>query len=106
MTGAVPVLKPSITVGHGSGQPAGMPDFYPVNPWGRDMPKPERPPRPPLYQVVVLDKRRGNAETRVGPMCPHENAAMLCEAINQQIALGAEKQWTDPIVLKMTEGVT
>ena len=94
--------KPLLRVSGGT--PAGYPDFVPLNPWGRGFPKPEREPKPALYQVVVLDRRNGNQETRVGPKMQHEFAAMFCDAIEKQIKSGAEKQWTDPIVLKMTEG--
>ena len=88
------------------GNPAGYPDFVPLNPWGRGFPKPDRPPKPPLYQVVVLDKRNGNKETRIGPMMQFEFAEIFRHAVAEQVASGAEKQWTDPIVLKMTEGAS
>lgn len=96
-------LKPKLRVSGGT--PAGFPDFVPLNPWGRPMPKPEREPRPALFQVVVRDKKRGNKETRVGPQVAKEIAEMFCATIVQQIKSGAERQWTDPIVLQMTEGV-
>ncbi len=88
------------------GNPAGYPDFVPLNPWGRGFPKPERPPKPALYQVVVLDKRNGNKETRIGPMMQYEFVEMFRQAIAEGIASGAEKRWTDPIVLQMTQGVS
>src|SRR6185312_13147175 len=45
---AKPTPKPMMRVG--KGYPAGFENFVPLNPWGRAMPKPEKPPRPPLYQ--------------------------------------------------------
>lgn len=53
----------------------------------------------------MRDKKRGNKETRVGPQVAKEIAEMFCATIVQQIKSGAERQWTDPIVLQMTEGV-
>ncbi len=91
---------PSVRVGGGT--PAGFPDFVPLNPWGRAMPAPARPPRPPIFQVVVRDRREGNKEVRVGPKWPEECAEMLCMAIEQEIAAGREKRWSDPIVISFT----
>lgn len=88
-------------VGHGSGTLVGEPGFVPLNPWGRPMPKPVTQPRPVLYQVVVRDKERGNRELRVGPRMIREMASMLQIVIAEQISLGAEKRWSDPVVVAM-----
>jgi hypothetical protein len=94
-------LRPSIRVE--GGNPAGFPDFVPLNPWGRAMPKPAQPPRPPVSQVVVRDMRDGGKELRVGPKwCGVEGAAMLCQTIEQEIAAGREKRWRDPVVVTFT----
>jgi hypothetical protein len=100
--------KPTIQIGRGSGQPAGLPDDWePLNPWGRGFPKEllNKPPRPPLYQVIVRDARNGNKELRIGPKGPKENAEMLCFEISRMIASGAEKQWFDPIVLEVPKAL-
>lgn len=93
-------LKPSVRVSGGT--PNGFPDFVPLNPWGRPMPKPAQPPRPPVSQVVVRDLRDGGKELRVGPKWPAECAAMLCQAIEREIAAGREKRWADPVVVTFT----
>jgi hypothetical protein len=66
------------------------------------MPKLPEPDREPRFQVVVKDKKRGNAETRVGPQMAREFAEMLCLSIANQIKLGAEMQWSDPVVVQLT----
>lgn len=94
-----PAPKPLVRASGGT--PAGFADFVPLNPWGRPMPKPVRPPRPMLYQVVVRDKARGNREVRVGPQWPRELAEMLCLTIANQIRLGAERRWSEPVIIAM-----
>jgi hypothetical protein len=92
-----------LNLGHNTGhanQPIGEPAFIPMNPWGRDMPKPSHPDKPDMYQVVVKDARNGNAELRVGPVWEKKCAELLCVAINSQIALGAETRWRDPSIAK------
>lgn len=85
------------------GTPAGYPDFVPLNPWGRGFPKPPRPIKRDVFQVVVRDRRDGNKELRVGPRWEgREHAEMLCLAIAEQIALGAERRWVDPVVVPMS----
>lgn len=86
------------------GNPNAIPDFKPLNPWGRPMPLPERPPRPALYQVHVKDKRVGGKVIAVGPKMVHEYAEMFRLTIANQISLGAERRWTEPHVLMMVEG--
>jgi hypothetical protein len=97
--------KPLLNIGAGSGQPnmpAGEPPFVPINAWGRLPPKPTRQPRPALYQVWVRDTRRGNQPMGIGPKMIKDMADRLCSAIRGQIALGAEKQWIDPVVVMMS----
>ena len=82
-------------IGFGSGLPNGIPDFRPINPWGRAMPKPARPYRDKplhhaLYQVFV-DTRKGTIP--VGPRWSEELAGAFAETINKAVALGAEKEW-------------
>lgn len=86
------------------GTPAGMPDFVPLNPWGRGFPKEllNRPPRPVLCQVIVRDRKNGNKELRVGPKMAKEFAEMLRFTIEQQVRNGAERQWFDPVVVPVT----
>lgn len=98
-------LKPLARLGAGSGQPnmpTGEPPFVPLNPWGRPMPKFPAPDKEPRYQVVVRDKKRGNVETRVGPQMARESAEMLRLAIADQIKIGRETQWCDPVVVTLT----
>lgn len=91
---------PSVRVSGGT--PAGFPDFVPMNPWGRAMPKIAPRIKPPVHQVVVRDMAHGGVETRIGPKCDLECAEMLCMTIKQQIALGREKVWRDPVVITLT----
>jgi hypothetical protein len=85
---------------YGTGNPVGAPDFKPLNPWGRPMPKRERPPPPPLHQVVVKENASG-VLTPVSPRMPKEHCEAFCEAISLQIVAGAEKRWSDPHVVKV-----
>ncbi len=103
-----PPAKALLNIGRGSGAPAGYADFVPLNPWGRDFPKDlrERKPRPPLYQVVVRDRKKGNKELRVGPKWAKECAELLQLEIARMIASGAERQWSDPIVLLVPAELT
>lgn len=94
---------PAPSVRISGGTPAGFSDFVPLNPWGREVPKPAPRRKPVLSQLVVRDLSRGGQETRVGPavddpMIPDT----LCMAIQQQIALGREKRWADPVVVTFT----
>lgn len=77
-----------------------------MNPWGRDMPKPDRPPRLPLKQVVVRDKLRGGKEVRFGPAAEDPLIPeTLCAAIQGQIALGRETRLFDPVVVTFTADI-
>lgn len=93
-------LTPSVRVSGGT--PAGFPDFVPMNPWGRAMPKPAARVRPPVSQVVVRDLRHGGRETRLGPKAATQWVEMWCQAIREQIALGRETRWADPQVITFT----
>jgi hypothetical protein len=94
-------LKPLLRVS--GGNPAGFPDFVPLNPWGRGMPKAAPRSKPAVFQLVVRDLRNGGRELRVGPKCETaEIAEALCMAIKQQIELGREKRWADPQVINFT----
>ena len=78
-------------------------DFKPLNPWGRDMPKPSRPVRDrsiftDLYQVHVEFRGTGRV-LPVGPKLTQEAAEMFCQAINVQIVHGKEKRWANPHVM-------
>ncbi len=89
------MTKPLARLGYGTGNPASTPDFRPLNPWGRPMPKPERPERHKVYQVYVYDKSKGKA-VAVGPRMAHEFTEMFRLAIAQAIASGAERRWRNP----------
>lgn len=82
-------------VGRGSGMPNGIPDFRPLNPYGRAMPKPTRPyrtARPALYQVEI-DLLKGGTE-RAGPMWEMEDmAGSVAAAINRMLALNPMHGW-------------
>lgn len=97
--------KARLNIGLGSGQPnapASEPLFVPMNPWGRAMPKPPRPERRQLYQVVIRDKGDGYREKRVGPACEGPEAAnAFCLTIADQIALGRETTWESPRVVML-----
>lgn len=95
------VRPPKPLVRFSGGTPNGYPDFVPLNPWGRGFPKPPRPEKPDLYQVVVKDKAKGNVEVPVGPKWGHEFAEMVRLAIANEIKLGRERRWTDPVVVKI-----
>ncbi|HEX5320432.1 MAG TPA: hypothetical protein VFW46_14815 [Stellaceae bacterium] len=87
------------------GNPAGMPDFRPLNPWGRAMPKPTRLPPPPRYQVFVeaFDpiSATGRKLIPIGPKGDDQFVRPLCEAIEQAIASGQEKTWRNPHVVRL-----
>ncbi len=84
------------------GTPSGIPDFRPVNPWGRPMPKPARKLRLPseihaLYQVFV--ETRSGRMLAVGPKLTAAAAEQFAAAIRVQIIHGKEKRWSNPSVL-------
>ncbi|TAL03705.1 MAG: hypothetical protein EPO08_03440 [Rhodospirillaceae bacterium] len=89
---------PSIRIGRGGGQPAGLPDFKPMNPWGRAMPAPARAPRPPLYQLVVT--RAGRGQTPIGPKMQRQYVDALFDVVDGAIRSGAEKEFSDPHIVR------
>jgi len=95
----MPKLKPLLNIGIGSGDPAGFPGYRPLNPWGRPMPKADRPPPPPRYQLFVElpDKR----VIPVGPKASDDFLKPLCAAIEQGIALGTERVWRNPHIVRL-----
>lgn len=94
-------LKPLLRVSGGS--PAGFPDFVPLNPWGRGMPKVAPRDKPAVFQLVVRDLHNGGRELRVGPKCGVPDVPeALCIAIKEQIGLGRETRWADPQVINFT----
>lgn len=81
-------------VGRGSGMPNGIPDFRPINPYGRAMPKPTRPYRPlrpALYQVEI--DLRGGGTKRIGPQWAEEMAGSLAETINKALLVRPMDDW-------------
>lgn len=96
-------LKPSIQIGHGSGDPAGMPGFRPMNPWGRSMPKLTRPmpheregkpPHMQLFQIWADDAHFGK-RMPLGPKMPKEVLEAPLYALNKLIIEGMEKRWSN-----------
>ena len=86
--------------------PAGMLDFRPRNPWGRDW-KPVRkmlprgvPREDELYQVHV--KTVAGKHIPVGPKLMKGQAEQFCTAIGIEIAMGREKQWSSPELQRVT----
>lgn len=88
-------LKPSGTVGFGSGELAGTPGYRPLNPWGRPFPKHlvNKQPRPALWQIVAM---RNGKETAIFPKMPKDAAEMLYRVVDQSIRSGAEKEFSHP----------
>ncbi len=81
------------------GNPAGAPDFNPINKWGRT---PRRQPRPDTSMWVVSVEDRGTRERLcVGLVGPRGGADMLRDAIRKQIDLGKERRWADPQVVRV-----
>lgn len=96
----MPDLKPSIHIS--GGNPAGAPDFRPLNPWGRGFPK--RPPRPDMsLWVCNVEVRATKQRLDVGIVGPRDAAQMLCDAINDQIDRGKERDWGDPQVVRVID---
>ena len=79
-----------------------LPNFKPMNPWGRPMPKPSREIKkapPSLYQVHVELTSTGK-QIPVGPKVNLELAERICEAIGVMIARGKEKTWSNPVLVE------
>ena len=90
--------KPWVRVSYGSGNPAGAPDFKPLNPWGRSMPKAPPPPEP-LHQVFVMDPLKGAIP--VGPKMGKQFCDAIADVIRQNILNGMEHRWSDPVVVRV-----
>lgn len=90
-------LKPSVRVSGGT--PAGFPDYKPLNPWGRPMPKYKPPEKPERYQIFVETKTRDLLA--IGPKAPEDFLRPLCRAIEEQIARGNEKDWSNPHIVRL-----
>ena len=90
-------MKPSLHIS--GGNPAGVPNFKPINAWGR---KPKRPPPVDRTMWCVSVENRGKKQRElVGLQGPWGGAQMLCDAIRKQIELGKERQWADPQVVRV-----
>ena len=87
------------------GNPAGFPDYKPLNPWGRGFPKELfRPkPKPELYQIFIEIPGAPDAERLlpVGPKGPEDLLKPLCRAIEEQIARGRETEWANPHIVRL-----
>jgi hypothetical protein len=94
--------KPFARIGYGTGNPSGFPDFRPMNPWGRAMPKPSRPmPHPEregrpgnmrLYQIWADDVHFGY-RVPVGPKVAKEILEPGFEQLCRNIIDGTETRW-------------
>lgn len=93
-------MKRILNIDYGSGNPAGAPDFRPLNPWGRPMPKPDREPLPPLYQVFAHDRRLGRI-IPVSPKMGKEFCEAICMTIARRVGSGDWKNWSNPHVVKL-----
>lgn len=94
-------LRPSIRIS--GGNPAGFPDYRPLNPWGRAMPKSKKKPKPDFYQVVVETSSRDGTKHMlpVSPRASREFCMPLCSAIETEIAAGRERTWKNPCIVKV-----
>lgn len=84
--------------------PAGFPDYKPLNPWGRPMPKPKRPIRgvPAEDELYTVEVRLSSGKfARVCPGVLKWVAERLCEAIGVEIAHGREKEYSNPTLVKV-----
>lgn len=87
-----------------------IPNFKPLNPWGRPMPKIQGPSGStelniePLYQVHV-ELRDGKA-IPVGPKMVKHMAEEFLMAINTKIVQGKEKEWANPTLLPVRSKLT
>lgn len=95
-------LRPTLNLGYGSGDPVGIPNYRPMNPWGRGMPKPVRQPRPALWQIMAMvDGKR----TPLGPMMQKEFAESLLTELNKaSIATGGKVWWAEPELVCVSTG--
>lgn len=96
-------MKASINIGHGSGDPAGFPNFKPLNPWGRPMPKAPPKPELPSHQLFVEQFNPWGVKEIValGPKASEDFLLPLKGAIEEQIALGNEKHFRNPHIVRL-----
>jgi hypothetical protein len=76
-----------------------MKDFNPINRHGRKA-KASRKPHDPLYGVMVEEVQTGQVR-RVGPAMAQLVAERFIVAINTQIALGKERNWSNPHLVRV-----
>jgi hypothetical protein len=84
--------KPLLDIGYGTGTPAGMPDFKPLNPWGQAMPKPRREPRPPLFQLWVKRDADGQ-RVPLGPKAAYDFVETMHRGMVVEAAVSNTRQW-------------
>lgn len=89
-----------LNLGYGTGNPNGFPDFKPLNPHGRPMPRPERevrrtPVTEELWQIHVITQREGTLP--VGPKMPREALEPVIAAMRVAIAPG----WSNPHLVRV-----
>ena len=97
--------KSALSIGYGSGNPNGFPDFKPLNPHGRPMPKPSRPILHPeregkpanmkLYQIWADDAHFGK-RVPLSVKAPKDFLEPSMYALNKLIIEGLERRWTNP----------
>jgi len=89
-------MKPSMHIS--GGNPAGMPDFRPINAWGR---MPKRKPRQDhsMWVCNVLDRTTGQ-RVNIGIVGPRDGAEMLAAAVRKSNEIA--KPWAaDPQVVRV-----
>lgn len=80
------------------GNPAGAPDFRPLNPWGR-MPK-RQPPVDKTMWVCNVEDRETGKRLNIGLIGPRAGAEMLAAAVRKANETG--KSWAaDPQVVRI-----
>ena len=93
------MTKPLLNIGYGSGDPAGFPGYKPLNPWGRPMPK--YAPKPKLERYQVFVELPDHGLLGVGPKGPEDFLRPFCRSIEEQIALGKERHWRNPHIVRL-----
>ncbi len=82
--------------------PNGYPDYKPMNPWGRPMPKTKRAMNKepdPLYQVVV--EQDDGSPLPVGPAIDQVTAQRCCEALAKAIMSAKKPTMHNPTVVRV-----
>ena len=80
--------------------PNGFPNYKPLNPWGRVMPKAKRIKSrepTPLYQVMV--ETDDGTQLPVGPKLDQVTAGRCCEAISKTLIHAKGSTWHNPTVV-------